>query len=111
MRDLQLLGELRKSVGPRPRAGRNIPRGALRQHINILDPVRLVSTQDHRLARRVSDKISTGADSFSENIVGGPAVIPMQSNPAVTRGDTGGAGAGFITVLSRSFLYRIFYPN
>jgi hypothetical protein len=49
----------------------------------------------------LAPNISIGAETFDENVIGGPAKNPGTFNPAVVQWDTG-AGIGFITV-------RVFY--
>lgn len=41
--------------------------------------------------------ISIGAETFDENVIGGPSENPLQFNPAVVQWNTG-HGVGFITV-------------
>jgi hypothetical protein len=45
----------------------------------------------------LAPNISIGAETFDENVIGGPAKNPGTFNPAVIQWDTG-AGIGFITV-------------
>lgn len=45
----------------------------------------------------LGDKMSIGAESFNETVVGGPAINPSTFNPAVIQWDTG-AGIGWIAV-------------
>jgi hypothetical protein len=45
----------------------------------------------------LGEKISIGAESFNETVVGGPAINPSTFNSAVIQWDTG-AGIGWITV-------------
>ena len=46
----------------------------------------------------LAPRISIGAESFNETVVGGPSENPLQFNPAVVQWDTGDGGIGFISV-------------
>ena len=51
----------------------------------------------------LGEKISIGAESFNETVIGGPAMNPSTFNSAVVQWDTG-AGIGWITVCAHSLL-------
>ena len=46
----------------------------------------------------LAPNISIGAESFDENVVGGPSINPQQFNPAVIQWNNNGIEIGFISV-------------
>ena len=52
----------------------------------------------------LGEKVSIGAESFNETVVGGPAINPSTFNPAVIQWDTG-TGIGWIAVIQKPNLY------
>ncbi|THY40217.1 hypothetical protein D6C99_08286 [Aureobasidium pullulans] len=56
----------------------------------------------------LASNISIGAETFDENVIGGPAINPSTFNPAVIQWNTG-KGVGFITIWQPS-PYVSFHP-
>ncbi|KAI5268714.1 hypothetical protein E4T47_07647 [Aureobasidium subglaciale] len=54
-------------------------------------------TYPRNITTWMASNISIGAETFDENVIGGPAINPSTFNPAVIQWNTG-AGIGFITL-------------
>ena len=54
-------------------------------------------TYPRNITTWLAANISIGAETFDENVIGGPAINPSTFNPAVIQWNTG-KGVGFITV-------------
>ncbi|KAH0367366.1 hypothetical protein KCU65_g4692, partial [Aureobasidium melanogenum] len=68
-------------------------------------------TYPRNITSWLAPNISIGAETFDENVVGGPAINPSTFNPAVIQWNTG-AGVGFITLhASENATTAVVSPN